>query len=74
MARVTGAELRSLRAEADRVAGIADRLRDAVATVADATAVEVEAVRAAAEQRPALSPGPPPVASPLGASTLAAPR
>jgi hypothetical protein len=34
MARVTGAELRSLRAEADRVAGIADRLRDAVATVA----------------------------------------
>src|SRR5260370_6645037 len=54
MARVTGAELlRSLRAEADRVAGIADRLREAVATVADPTAAEVEvaAVRAAAEQR-----------------------
>ena len=56
MARVTGAELlRSLRAEADRVAGISDRLREAVATVADPTAaeVEVEAVRAAAEQRAA---------------------
>jgi len=54
MARVTGAELlRLLRAEADRVAGIADRLREAVATVTDPTAaeVEVEAVRAAAEQR-----------------------
>src|SRR6266705_3424481 len=54
MARVTGAELlRSLRTEADRVAGIADRLREAVATVTDPTAAEaeLEAVRAAAEQR-----------------------
>jgi hypothetical protein len=54
MARLTGAELlRSLRAEADRVSGIADRLREAIATVGDPTAaeVEVEALRAAAEQR-----------------------
>jgi hypothetical protein len=54
MARLTGTELlRSLRAEADRVSGIADRLREAIATVGDPTAaeVEVEAVRAAAEQR-----------------------
>src|SRR6266536_1185593 len=53
MAKVTGAELlRSLRGEADRLSGIADRLRDAVATVTDPTAAEaeVEAVRAAAEQ------------------------
>src|SRR5579863_83282 len=41
MARVTGAELlRQLRTEADRVAGIADRLREAVTTVADPTAAE----------------------------------
>jgi colicin import membrane protein len=56
MARVTGAELlRMLRAEADRVSGIADRLREAVETVTDPTAAEaeVEAVRAAAEQRAA---------------------
>src|ERR1035438_633216 len=56
MARVTGAELlRSLRAEADRVSGIADRLRGAIATIGDPTAaeVEVEAMRAAAEQRAA---------------------
>ena len=55
MAKVTGAELlRALRAEADRVAGIADRLREAAETVIDPTAAEaeVEAVRAAAEQRP----------------------
>src|SRR6266516_234920 len=54
MARVTGAELlRSLRAEADRVAGIAERLREAIATVGDPTAaeVELEAMRTAAEQR-----------------------
>lgn len=54
MARVTGAELlRLLRVEADRVSGIADRLREAVETVTDPTAAEaeVEAVRAAAEQR-----------------------
>src|ERR1017187_9404351 len=38
MAKVTGAELlRLLRAEADRVSGIADRLREAVATVTDPT-------------------------------------
>jgi hypothetical protein len=56
MARVTGAELlRALRAEADRVSGIADRLRQAVETVTDPTAAEaeVEAIRAAAEQRAA---------------------
>jgi colicin import membrane protein len=56
MAKVTGAELlRSLRAEADRVSGIADRLREAVETVTDPTAAEaeVEAIRAAAEQRAA---------------------
>src|ERR1700730_2678115 len=54
MAKVTGAELlRLLRAEADRVSGIADRLREAVETVTDPTAAEaeVEAGRAAAEQR-----------------------
>jgi hypothetical protein len=56
MARATGAELlRALRAEADRVSGIADRLREAVETVTDPTAAEaeIEAVRAAAEQRAA---------------------
>jgi hypothetical protein len=50
MARVTGAELlRALRAEADRVADIADRLRQAVETLTDPTAaeVEVETIRAA---------------------------
>src|ERR1019366_4847471 len=58
MARVTGAELlRALRVEADRVSGIADRLREAVETVTDPTAAEaeVEAVRAAAEQRAAVA-------------------
>jgi colicin import membrane protein len=56
MAKVTGAELlRALPAEADRMAGIADRLREAAETVIDPTAseAEVEAVRAAAEQRAA---------------------
>jgi len=56
MARVTGAELlRLLRAEADRVAGIAERLREAIETMTDPTAAEaeIEAVRAAAEQRAA---------------------
>src|ERR1017187_1153562 len=56
MARAPGAELlRMLRAEADRVSGIADRLREAVETVTAPTAAEaeVEAVRAAAEQRAA---------------------
>jgi hypothetical protein len=56
MARVTGAELlRLLHAEADRVADIAARLREAVETATDPTAAEaeVEAVRAAAEQRAA---------------------
>src|ERR1019366_5569702 len=56
MARVTGAELlRSLRAEADRVSGIAERLREAIATVGNPTAaeVELEAMRTAAEQRAA---------------------
>lgn len=56
MARVTGAELlRQLRTETDRVAGIADRLREAIDIATDPTAAEaeVEAVRAAAEQRAA---------------------
>src|SRR5260370_4969373 len=56
MARLTGAELlRSLRAEADRVAGIAAQLREAVQTLTDPTAAEaeVEAARTAAEQRAA---------------------
>jgi hypothetical protein len=45
--------LRALRAEADRVAGIAHRLRHAIETVTDRSAAEaeVEAVRTAAEQR-----------------------
>ena len=44
MARVTGAELlRQLRAEADRVAGIADWLREAADTVTDSTAAEQRA-------------------------------
>jgi len=58
IAKVTGAELlRALRAEADRVSGIADRLRQAVETVTDPTAAEaeVEAIRAAAEQRAAVA-------------------
>ena len=46
MGRVTGAELlRQLRAEADRVADIADRLREAVETVTDPTAAEAEVDR-----------------------------
>src|SRR5215469_7783213 len=56
MARLTGAELlRSLRAEADRVAGIAAQLREAIETLTDPTAAEaeVEAARTAAEQRAA---------------------
>jgi colicin import membrane protein len=54
MAKVTGAELlRLLRAEADRVAGIAGQLREVVDTMTDPTAAEAEAVRAAAEQRAA---------------------
>jgi hypothetical protein len=44
-----------LRAEADRVEGIAGQLRDAITTLTDPTAAEaeVEAARAAAEQRAA---------------------
>src|ERR1700691_1842993 len=56
LAKVTGAELlRQLRIEADRVADITGRLREAVDTVTDPTAAEaeVEAIRAAAEQRAA---------------------
>ena len=56
MAKMTGAELlRSLRAEADRVAALGAGLRDRIDTLADPTAAEaeVEAVRAAAEQRAA---------------------
>lgn len=58
MARATGAELlRALRAEAERVSGIADRLIEAVDTATDPTAAEaeVEAVRATAEQRAAVA-------------------
>jgi chromosome segregation ATPase len=56
MAKMTGAELlRSLRAEADRVAALGTDLRDRIDVLADPTAAEaeVEAVRAAAEQRAA---------------------
>ena len=56
MSKVTGAELlRSLRAEADRVAALGAELRDRIDTLGDPTAAEaeVEAVRAAAEQRAA---------------------
>src|ERR1700678_2040143 len=43
MARLTGTELlRSLRTEADRVAGIADQLRDAIETLTAPTAAEAE--------------------------------
>ena len=56
MARITGAELlRQMRKLAGTLAGTADRLTGAVATMADPTAAEaeVEAARAAAEQRAA---------------------
>jgi hypothetical protein len=54
MAKVAGAEL-LLRADADRIDGIAGRLREAFDTVTDPTAAEaeVEAIRAAVEQRAA---------------------
>jgi colicin import membrane protein len=54
MAKVTGAELlRSLRAEADRIAALGTELRERIDVLTDPTAAEaeVEAVRAAAEQR-----------------------
>jgi len=56
MARMTGAELlRQMRELAGTLAATADRLTTAVATMADPTAAEaeVEAPRAAAEQRAA---------------------
>src|ERR1700722_10959554 len=56
MARITGAELlRQMRELAGTLAGTADRLTGAVATMTDPAAAEaeVEAVRAAAEQRAA---------------------
>ena len=56
MARVTGAELlRQARDLAGQLAGVADRLTGAVATLGDPTAAEaeVESARAAAEQRAA---------------------
>src|SRR5579859_5682203 len=56
MARTTGAELlRQMRDLAGTLAATADRLTGAVATMADPTAAEaeVEAARAAAEQRAA---------------------
>ena len=56
MARVTGAEmLRQARDLAGQLAGVADRLTTAVATLGDPTAAEaeVESARAAAEQRAA---------------------
>ena len=55
-AKMTGAELlRSLRAEADRITALGAGLRDRIDTLTDPTAAEaeVEAVRAAAEQRAA---------------------
>jgi colicin import membrane protein len=54
MARVGGAELlRSLRAEADRISALGKELRERIDVLTDPTAAEaeVEAVRAAAEQR-----------------------
>lgn len=54
MAKMTGAELlHSLRAEADRITALGTDLRDRIDTLGDPTAAEaeVEAVRAAAEQR-----------------------
>lgn len=54
MAKVGGAELlRSLRAEADRIAALGTELRERIDVLTDPTAAEaeVEAVRAAAEQR-----------------------
>src|SRR5260370_22337627 len=56
MARVTGAELlRQMRELAGTLAGTAERLTGAVATLGDPTAAEaeVEAARAAAEERAA---------------------
>ena len=56
MARVTGAEmLRQMRELAAQLAGVTERLTGAVATIGDPTAAEaeVEAARAAAEQRAA---------------------
>jgi colicin import membrane protein len=53
-AKMTGAELlRSLRAEADRITALGAGLRERIDTLTDPTAAEaeVEAVRAAAEQR-----------------------
>jgi colicin import membrane protein len=55
-AKMTGAELlRSLRAEADRITALGAGLRERIDTLTDPTAAEaeVEAVRAAAEQRAA---------------------
>ena len=54
MAKVGGAELlRSLRAEADRISALGKELRERIDVLTDPTAAEaeVEAVRAAAEQR-----------------------
>ena len=54
MEKVTGAELlRSLRAEADRISALGKDLRERIDVLTDPTAAEaeVEAVRAAAEQR-----------------------
>ena len=56
MARLTGTDLlRSLRAETDKVAGIAERLREAIATAADPASAEaeIETIRAAARQQAA---------------------
>ena len=56
MAKMTGAEmLRWLRAEADRITALGAGLRDRIDTLTNPTAAEaeVEAVRAAAEQRAA---------------------
>lgn len=51
-AKMTGTELlRSLRAEADRIAALGTGLRDRIDTLTDPSEAEVEAVRAAAERR-----------------------
>lgn len=53
-AKMTGTELlRSLRAEADRIAALGTGLRDRIDTLTDPAEAEVEAVRAAAEARAA---------------------
>ena len=78
MARVTGAEmLRQARDLAGQLAGVADRLTGAVATLGDPTAAEaeVESARAAAEQRAATAkPSGPKPSAPRRSPARCAPR